>query len=115
VRLAGQTAVAVAALSRRVTVRDAGRGGFETSQKSKFRANPPKVSITVSSPSELLSFLIKWWSMHLCTVVEGSEPRVERPESRLGCEDLSVEPEVLRSATSRPLRTTKRLEVGIKT
>ena len=45
-------------------MRDAGRGGFETSQKSKFRANPPKVSITASSPSELQSFLIKWWSMH---------------------------------------------------
>lgn len=70
-RLAGQTAVAVAALSRRVTVRDAGRGGFETSQRSKFRANPPKVSITVSSPSELQSFLIKWWSMHECTVSKG--------------------------------------------
>ena len=67
-------------------MRDAGRGGFETSQKSKFPVFTRESidhGVFIVKASELPNQVVV--DAFACTVVEGSKPRVERPESRLGC------------------------------
>lgn len=51
-------------------------GALTLPRKASFESAHVKVSITAASSSKLLSCLIKWWSMHLCTVVEWSSRNV---------------------------------------